>query len=320
MRVMLAALLCGLAACAGEPEAQPDPAAPLGGKRVAITYDDAPTGDGPAYTGPERAAALIRGLAEAGAPAAFFVTTRGMNTEEGRARVAAYAEAGHLIANHSDTHPWLTSTPLGDYLADLDAAEAKLAGLPNRRPWFRFPFLDEEREDRTKRDAMRAALAERGLRNGYVTIDTYDWHLQRLWDRAAKAGRPVDAEALSAVYAAMVVEAAAFYDGMAVERLGRRPVHVLLLHENDLAARHAGPMIAALRAEGWTIVSPDEAYDDPLARQNPDTLFAGKGRLAALVYDRGGRGGQVFDHWSSDEAGIEARAEAAGVFGPPPGE
>ena len=317
---MLIALLLGACTAAEPLPVEPSPA-PSGAKRIALTYDDAPRGDGPAYTGRERTERLLAELARAEAEAAIFVTTRGMDTDEGRARIASYAEDGHPIANHSDTHPWASRTDVDAYLADIDAAEAKLEGLPNRRPWFRFPFLDEGGygEDtaaaRARRDALRDALAERGLRSGYVTVDTYDWHLDRLWKAAVEARQPVDMDALEAVYVAMVVDAAEHYDAMATDVLGRRPAHVLLLHENDLAAEFTDEAVAALRERGWRIVTPDEAFADPIAETLPDTLFGGMGRIAALAHDAGRRGADVFDHWSADEAGIEARVAEAGVFG-----
>ena len=314
MRVLLCLLALMSASCA---QSLPPEILSAPQKRIAITFDDAPTGDGPVLSGRERGARLVEALAEADSgPVAFFVTTRGLSKSEGYERTLAYAEAGHLIANHSDEHLWLTKTPLSAYLADLDAAERKLDGLPNRRPWFRFPFLDEEREDEAKRDAMRAALAERGLVSGYVTVDTYDWHMVTAWRRALRDGRSVDEDALRRAYVAMVVDAAEHYDAMAREVSDRNPAHVLLLHENDLAAFFVGDAIDGLRAVGWTIVGPDEAFADPIAGIAPETLFAGAGRVAALAYDGGLRGEGAFDHWSADEAGIDARLEAEGAFGP----
>ncbi|MEM9234188.1 MAG: polysaccharide deacetylase family protein, partial [Pseudomonadota bacterium] len=88
-------------------------------RRIALTYDDAPRGDGEIFTGPERAEALTDALAsvEAG-PVAFFVTTRNFDTNpEHRARIDRYAAAGHLIANHTHTHPWAHKTSVAEYLA-----------------------------------------------------------------------------------------------------------------------------------------------------------------------------------------------------------
>lgn len=297
-----------------------DEPAAADGKRIALTYDDGPRGDGRVFSGLERTPALIDQfeIAETG-PVAMFVTTRGLNTQDGRDRIAAYADAGHRIANHSHSHSWSSRTALDTYIADIDQAEAALAPFANRRAWFRFPYLDEggygdEDGARPKRDALRTALERRDIMSGYVTVDTYDWHLDRLWQDALRDGKTVNDAALSRVYTDMVVDAAEHYDRMALDVLGRRPAHVLLLHENDLAAAFTVDMVNALRAKGWTIIDPDEAFADPIAPQLPKTLFSGMGRIAALARDAGRSGETYFDHWSVSESGIETRLKADSVF------
>lgn len=291
------------------------------GKRIALSYDDAPRGDSQVFSGQARTAALIQQWKDPDVgPVLIFATTRGMEEASGRERIIDYASAGHLIANHSHSHMWASRTDVADYIADIDRAETLLTGLDNRRPWYRFPFLDEGGygEDETKalakRDAYREALAERGLMNGYVTVDTFDWHLDNLWQQALRDGRTVDRDALAKVYADMAVEAANHYDRIALDVLGRRPAHMLLLHENDLAAAFTKEMVAALRADGWTIIDPDTAYADPIASVIPATRYGGDGRVAAIAHDQGKRGAEYFDHWSSTAEGIEKRLEEAGVF------
>ncbi|MEM7459939.1 MAG: polysaccharide deacetylase family protein [Pseudomonadota bacterium] len=289
-------------------------------KQIALTYDDAPLGDGPRYSGEARTDALIAQLAEAeSGPVAIFVTTKGFELDQGVARIHAYAEAGHYIANHSDQHMWGSRTATDAYIADIAQAETKLAQFDNRRPWFRFPFLDEGGQGEAnktgeKRDAYRAALAEQGLISGYVTVDTYDWHLDRLWSQAVKDGRAVDMEALSSVYVDMVVDAANHYDALGQRVLDRQPVQVLLLHENDLAASFTADMIEALRADGWEIVDPDLAFADPIIDQIPETLFSGGGRISALAMDSGIRDWATLGHWGVSELEIDKRAYASGAF------
>ena len=83
MRALLAAVLI-LAACgAGRAERAEEPA-----KRIALTFDDAPTGDGPVFSGTERAERLVAAPAAADSgPVAFFVTTKGFAEPGGRERV-----------------------------------------------------------------------------------------------------------------------------------------------------------------------------------------------------------------------------------------
>lgn len=262
-------------------------ATPAPAKRIALTFDDAPRADGPLWMGWERTPRLIAALQKAGVKqAAFFVTTQGLESDRGPERLRAYTAAGHVLANHSNSHLWLKDMTPGDYIADLDKAQTALGGFDNVRPWYRFPFLDEGRTPES-RDAVRAALKARGLKNGYVTVDNYDWYLDDLLGQAHKAGRNIDMDALRKLYVDTMMGAVRFYDGIAVETLGRSPAHVLLLHETDLNALFVGDLVTALRREGWTIVTADEAFADPIADEEPATLFNGQGRVAALAAAKG---------------------------------
>jgi peptidoglycan/xylan/chitin deacetylase (PgdA/CDA1 family) len=273
-------------------------------KRIAISFDDVPRQPGGFMTPDERAIALIAGLHEAGVKqAGFFVTTGNLNHPYGKggeARIRAYAAAGHVIGNHSHSHTWLWNGDVAAYIADLDKAEAWLAGKPGKRPWYRFPYLDEGR-DVARRDALRAALRERGLLNAYVTVDNYDWAVDGLARKAMEASQTIDLTNLGALYVETIVDTAEFNDRIARETLGRSPAHVLLLHETDLNALFIVDLVEGLRAAGWTIVTMDEAYRDPIARMEPDTVYLGGGRVTALAA-AAGRNPATLVHPRTDEA------------------
>lgn len=261
-----------------------------GPKRIALSFDDVPRRPG-AFLPPEgRTQGILMALAEAEVKAAFFVTTGNLDKPEGKggeARIMMYSGAGHVIANHSHAHRRLSQVSAADYLEDVDRAAEWLRGRPNIRPWFRFPFLDEGRADKAKRDAVRAGLAKRGLMNGYVTADGADWNLEALTIAAREAGKPMDMKALRQLYVETMVGAANFYDGLARKTLGRSPAHMLLLHETDLAALFLEDLIEALRKDGWEIVSPDEAYRDPIAKAAPDVPSAQGTRIEAMAWEKG---------------------------------
>lgn len=260
-------------------------------KQIALSFDDAPRGRGAFFTPDERTRRIIAELKDAKAPqAVFFVNPGAIGRGDGvggAERIAAYVAAGHVIANHSNSHPRLSTTDTAAYLADIDAAEAWLKGHPGYRPWFRFPFLDEGGADKAKRDAVRAGLAARGLRNAYVTAESSDWHLEALTIAAVQAKKPVDRKALGALYVTWHVEAANFADAMLQKVTGRRPVQMLLLHETDLAALHIGDLVRALRKDGWTVVSADAAYADPIGKEMPDTPAANGTLTEALAWAAG---------------------------------
>ena len=301
MRLLLAFLLLPLAACGTIAAQQPQ-------KRIAFTFDDAPLPDGPLFTGTERTRRLIAALKEGGVDqAAIFVTTGNIKDAADEARIRAYADAGHVLANHSHSHWWLRDVTADAYLADIDTAERHLERLPNVRRWFRYPYLNEA-PDRAKRDAVRAGLRQRGLENGYVTVDVWDWAIVNLVAEAKKAGREIDMDALRRMYLDVVIGAIGTYDRIAMDALGRSPAHTLLLHENDLAALFADDLAAELRKRGWTIVTADEAFADPIARETPDTLYLGRGRVSALAAVRGKDTNTLFDR-HQDEKVLKAMFE-----------
>lgn len=246
------------------------PVSVLAQKRIALTFDDAPRGRGAFMSPQQRSVRLVAALRKAGVrQAAFFVNPGNLAKDDGKdgaAQLARYVAAGHVIANHSFNHPALSDLTVQAYLADVDQADAWLRPRPGFRPWFRFPFLNEGRSDKVKRDAVRAGLAARGLRNGYVTVDGYDWLLEQLTTDARREGRRIDRKALRRLYVETHVEAAEFFDGLAIKATGRSPAHVLLLHETDLAALYLPDLVKTLRSRGWIIVSADEAFDDPIAQ------------------------------------------------------
>jgi peptidoglycan/xylan/chitin deacetylase (PgdA/CDA1 family) len=288
--LILAGLVLALTGLAA-PAAAEDAAAPAEAaeKRIAFSFDDVPRHPGAFFTLGERTQRLIEALEEGGVEqAAFFVTTGNIeDSRGGESRIARYVAAGHVIANHSDEHRHLSETQAETYLADIDRAQGWLAGREGARPWFRYPFLDEGREHFDRRDAVRAGLAERGLSNGYVTIDGYDWFYDDATTRAIDEGRKVDLEALGDLFVESHVGAANFFDGLARKTFGRSPVHVMLLHETDVTALFLPRLIATLKADGWTLVPVDEAYADPIAELQPKVPSAQGTIVELAAWQRG---------------------------------
>jgi len=259
-------------------------------KRIAFSFDDVPRRAGAFMTSDERTQRLIAALRRSGVrQAAFFLTPGHLERPwgaGGEARIAAYVRAGHVIANHSYSHPSLSRIGAQAYLADIDRATQWLQGRRGYRPWFRYPFLDEGTRrgpDPATRDAVRAGLAARNLLNGYITVDSYDWYLDDLANRARAAGQAMDMAALRDLYVEIVVEAAEFADRLVLATLGRRPIQVALMHETDLEAMFLPDAIAALRRRGWRVATMDQAYRDPIARLAPETRYLGGGRIAAIA-------------------------------------
>ncbi len=294
---LLSALLAACTTTAQAPEQ----------KRIALTFDDVPRARGAFLTPDERTTRLIAALRRARVrQAAFFVTTGNLDKPDGQGgerRIAAYAAAGHVLGDHSFSHQHLSAISAADYLADIDRAESWLGGRKGRRPWFRFPFLDEGGADKAKRDAVRAGLKARALRNGYATADGIDWNMETLTVKAVQAGKTIDMAALRDLYVETMVGAAEFHDGLARRTIGRSPAHVLLLHETDLAALFIPDLVVALRKAGWTIVTADEAFADPIGEAMPDVPSAQGTLTEAMAWEKGLPAPRWYDRSSPRVAG-----------------
>jgi peptidoglycan-N-acetylglucosamine deacetylase len=259
-------------------------------KRVALTFDDVPRMAGAFMSQDERTTKLIAALKTAKVKqAAFFLNPCHLSDPMragGEARIAAYVAAGHVLANHSCTHPSLnTSTPEA-YLADIDKAAAWLKDRPGYRPWFRFPYLREGGDDKVKRDAVRAGLKARGLRNGYVTADGSDWNLEQLTIDAISQGKTMDMKALRNLYIQTQLSALDYHDELARRTLGRSPAHVLLLHETDLAAMYISDLVVELERNGWTIITADKAFADPINKMMPDVPDADGTLTGSMAWEK----------------------------------
>ena len=280
-----------LAAAVDPEEVAPAAAAPVAepvdtAKRIALTFDDVPRGPGAFYTTSERTTRLIAALRDSGVTQAAFFANPGRIGKDGAARLAAYAAAGHAIADHSWAHRDLRRLSARAFLADIDKAEAALKGRSTYRPWFRFPGLNQGGRDARKRRAVLDGLSARGLQIAWVTVDGSDWNIEGQTIAAKQAGKPIDDAALRDLYVETMVQSADFSDVLMRSVAGRAVPHVMLLHETDIAARYTRDLIAALRRDGWTIVTADEAYADPIYDQQGDFDSANGTLPEALAWQR----------------------------------
>ncbi|TDF37466.1 polysaccharide deacetylase [Alteromonadaceae bacterium M269] len=263
-----------------------------GDKRVVFSFDDAPRGGSILMSGAERTKRIIEALKEGSVKGAAFYSVASHINEANRQRMLDYAEAGHVIANHSLSHANLHNVGAERFIEDVSLADEKLKQLPGFQPLFRFPYLNEGKSIE-ERDAVRNALSIKGYRQGYVTIDNFDFYIDNFYRRAVRDKKPVDIKAVEALYVDMILSAAEHYDGVACRWMKRSPAHVLLLHENDVAALFLPALIDAFKDNSWSIITTSEAYKDPIAKVSPATLFLGQGRVAALAKIAGAKDNEL---------------------------
>ena len=142
-------------------------------KHLALTYDD-----GPNDVHTER---LLEVLARYEVKATFFLIGRFVTARPQIAR--AIADAGHLLANHTETHPnllFLSRSRLVHQFSDCSKAIADATGVQTR--YFRPPFG-------ARRPAVLQVARELGLEPVMWSVTCYDWHRRATADSVLNHAR-----------------------------------------------------------------------------------------------------------------------------------
>jgi peptidoglycan/xylan/chitin deacetylase (PgdA/CDA1 family) len=266
----------------------------LRAQTLALTLDDAP-GMGPTpKLGPQaRSEALLKVLGAHGVQVAIFVNgIDGGDTPEGRQILARWGQEGHLVGNHTYAHLNLQKVSLAEFTKDFLRCDALLKGIPNYARLLRFPYL-KEGDTLEKRDGMRRILQENGYRNAAVTIATFDWLIDEHLRSALKRDPLTPLEPYRAYYLQHLATIIRHYQALGRAVAGREVQHVVLLHLNLLNALFLEDVLGMLAKNGWKLVSPATAYQDPIYAEDPRTLTAGESLLWTLGKERGLTGEQM---------------------------
>lgn len=255
-------------------------------REISLTFDDAPTPDSVLMTGAERTQKLIAALKLADVPDALFFVKADYINPQTAGRLTQYADAGFHLASHSFTHQSANQLGVNAYAQDAYKAHLALKPFANVLNYHRFPFLHYGK-DLAEINQLQNLLGELGYKDGYVTIDNFDWYISSLITKAAEEKKTINYEKARDFYVKSLYESIEFYDAIAKKSLKRSPRHVLLLHENDAAALFLGDLIQHLRSKGWKIISPQQAYKDPIAKSFPAVAFHKQGRVAAIANSKG---------------------------------
>jgi peptidoglycan/xylan/chitin deacetylase (PgdA/CDA1 family) len=264
---------------------------------VAFTFDDGPQlAETPLMSPQQRNDALLATLARHRIQAALFVTAgNGADRPAGLALARAWGQAGHSIGNHTMTHLDLNGAAitLAQYQQEVLACDAIIQTLPGYQKWFRYTFL---REGNTleKRDGMRAFLRGQGYRNAYVSLDTSDWRFDAQLQTMLAKKPQADLAPVKALYLAHIRQRALAYRALSQQLQGRDIAQVMLLHHNLVNALWLDDVVKQFKAMGWTIVTPGQAFADPIYQLMPDRPAAGQSLLLSMAKSLGlGR----FDGW-----------------------
>ncbi len=259
-------------------------------KEIALTFDDAPVGSTLHFDSLVRTETLIKKLMELKVPQVmvFANPCKGADPVLTISQLKKYRDAGHIIGNHTCSHPRLDNVGFDAFSHDAKKADDLLRSLFSGQKYFRFPFLNEGKKAKTQRQ-MRTWLEKHNYRNAYVSVDNDDTILTDKINSAKRLGKKIDYKAIEPLFVKHILTSAEFYNDLAHKHLGYSPKHVLLLHEIDGTVLFLESIVTALRENGWKIISAEEAYTDPLYLKNPTSTDSGNGILAQIAHEKTGQ-------------------------------
>lgn len=252
-------------------------------RTMAVTIDDLPfVHRGDSYLpGARRGTdAILAALKKHHAPAVGFVNEvqlDGGGLDERAARTALlqqWVDAGHVLGNHTFSHPDANGLSVEAYLAEVDKGEVVTKRLMQpRRPYtlfFRHP-MTHTGDTAEKKAGIAQGLTSRGYTIAPHTIENSDY----LFDAAYEVAAPEARARLAEAYLTFTLAATAFAEGKARELFGRDDVpQTLLIHTRTINADHLDALLARLAARGYRFITLDEAMRDR-AYATPD-VYVGK--------------------------------------------
>ncbi len=233
---------------------------------IAITFDDHPMPNGVLFTAQKRTEQLLKACDNHQCKAVFFCI--GNCCQKDVASVELIEKGGQFLANHSLTHPHLSALSLSEIREEIGKTDEILTPYSHKKKYFRYPSLDYGNREtlggtQEKAEAVYKILQESGYTDGYVTIFTYDWHLNQKLYEALKSGKRIDYEKLKDLYLSFIKRWCEQY----IKEYPKETVHALLFHANDLNALYLDDILLMIRQSGWNIVSPEKAFTDTSWRE-----------------------------------------------------
>ncbi len=252
--------------------------------RICFTFDDGSIQDLGEYKLESWNQMILDHLKKHQLKAILFSMGRNKLNEKGHYVLKSWNNAGHFISNHTFTHPSFNSKDISLqwFKTELIRNDTVINKYSNYLRLFRFPYL-KEGDTPEKVNGFRSFLAEKGYKNGHVTVDASDWYINGRLVNKLQENPKADVSGYREFYKQHLFERATFYDSLSTEMTGRKINHVLLLHHNLAAALFLDDLIQHFKDRGWAVIDADKAYEDPIFEAVPAHIPAGESLIWALA-------------------------------------
>jgi peptidoglycan/xylan/chitin deacetylase (PgdA/CDA1 family) len=255
--------------------------------KVALTFDDLPINgmlaDGFKQSDYARDTVAVLKKHHIVPSYGFINAARLERDPDGAEALKIWADSGNPLANHTYNHLNFTNNSAEDFKREVLRNEPVLEllmpeGGKHSWRWFRYPYLHEGDTLEKRRD-VRAFLASSGYRVAQTTLDWEDY----IWNSShAACVMKKDEKSIEWLRASYLETARDF---MRMQRrqsqqvFGRDINHVMLLHLGSFSSVILPDLFKLLDAEGYEIVTLEEAQTDPIYDLDPDIASPRGGTL-----------------------------------------
>lgn len=203
---------------------------------------------------------------------AFLIDTYDLDAVDEQ-RLSLYSDAGHLLVNKGHNQTLVSKKNPYTMQANLLKADTWLLPYPTYKKHVHLDWLNEN-PDPVSRNKMIDFLQTHQFQpasSGELYMRGVDDYLNQLYQQRKKLGKPVDMQKLQQIYVKLIVDNLELTNTEASLTLGYSPVQILTLNENDVTAYCLLALLDALQEKGWSWITAEQAYADPVA--NPYGQF-----------------------------------------------
>lgn len=253
---------------------------------ISFTFDNGITNDRSGYKFRDWNQMILNALSKHDLQAVFFVTGFNKTDQKGQYLLKSWNDAGHLIGNHTYSHPNFNNALAGieEFREEFIGTDTIINQLDNYVKLFRFPYL-KEGDTPEEVESIRSFLKDQGYKNGYVTVDASDWYIDSRLRKHLGTNPDASIDPFREFYLEHLLARANYYEKLSYEMTGRHINHTILLHHNLTSALFLDDLINMFKSKGWKVISADQAYQDPIFERTPQ--YAGESLIWALAKDAG---------------------------------
>ena len=260
---------------------------PCQSQQMAITFDDLPAhGDlPPGATRLGIAQSVVATMNAHHLPPVYgFINGSADEDPDTHAVFAAWRKGGHLLGNHTWSHPDINDVTAGAFTEDIARNDPLLLQyMPNADfHWFRYPFLHEG-DTLDKRREVRDWLTDNGYKVAEVNMDFEDYLWNEPYARCVVKGDKASIRKLHDTYLATADNYQRYFRRLSQLVYHRDVKYILLMHLGAFDAKMLPELLDLYRRRGYTFITLDAAEKDPAYRANPDMADPSGGTLIEQV-------------------------------------